>query len=244
MANEEQLAILKQGVEAWNKWREDNPDVKIDLAGAKLSGAYLSGAKLRNADLRGANLSRADLSRAKLSRANISGADLRWAILSKASVVSLEYDRKLMHGKYLGIRRLDSCYGNSIFKRDAQDQDYIDAFRERSTSFWGKVWLWIWEGFDFGRSILGVGAFAFLIVSFFQFIYSLDPGLIAHNPTRNMTIFTPFYFSLSIFTSLGFGDITPQSLIGEILVSIEVLLGYVTLGLLLAILANTVARRS
>jgi hypothetical protein len=25
MANEEQLAILHQGAEAWNKWREKNP---------------------------------------------------------------------------------------------------------------------------------------------------------------------------------------------------------------------------
>jgi hypothetical protein len=41
MANEEQLEILKQGVEAWNKWREDNPEIKIDLSGANLSEADL-----------------------------------------------------------------------------------------------------------------------------------------------------------------------------------------------------------
>ena len=26
MADEEQVALLKQGVEVWNKWREENPD--------------------------------------------------------------------------------------------------------------------------------------------------------------------------------------------------------------------------
>ena len=31
MANEEQLSILKQGVEVWNKWRKENPNVRIDL---------------------------------------------------------------------------------------------------------------------------------------------------------------------------------------------------------------------
>jgi hypothetical protein len=41
MANEDQLTILKQGVEAWNQWRTENPDVKIDLAGANLKGAKL-----------------------------------------------------------------------------------------------------------------------------------------------------------------------------------------------------------
>lgn len=32
MANEEQLKVLKQGVEVWNKWREENPKTAIDLS--------------------------------------------------------------------------------------------------------------------------------------------------------------------------------------------------------------------
>lgn len=32
MANEEHLAIFRQGVEAWNKWRKENPKIKPDLA--------------------------------------------------------------------------------------------------------------------------------------------------------------------------------------------------------------------
>lgn len=39
MANQEQLAILKQGVDAWNKWRAANLDVDIDLIEADLMGA-------------------------------------------------------------------------------------------------------------------------------------------------------------------------------------------------------------
>ncbi len=96
MANEEHLAILKQGVEAWNKWREDNPDVKPDLSGADLSDANLSGADLREADLgvafmSGADLSGADLSGANmhnafLNNANLSEADLSGAFMAKASL--------------------------------------------------------------------------------------------------------------------------------------------------------------
>lgn len=33
MANEEQLSILKQGVEVWNKWRVKNLAIHIDLRG-------------------------------------------------------------------------------------------------------------------------------------------------------------------------------------------------------------------
>ncbi len=31
MANPEHLAILKQGVEQWNKWKKEHPDVLPDL---------------------------------------------------------------------------------------------------------------------------------------------------------------------------------------------------------------------
>ncbi|RME19733.1 MAG: pentapeptide repeat-containing protein, partial [Deltaproteobacteria bacterium] len=46
MANPEHIAILLEGVEAWNRWREENPDVVPDLAGANLTGAVLAGASL------------------------------------------------------------------------------------------------------------------------------------------------------------------------------------------------------
>jgi hypothetical protein len=42
---------------------------------------------------------------------------------------------------------------------------------------------------------------------------------------------------------LGLGDVHPRTHLGEIFVSAEVTLGYLTLGLLLAVLADKVARR-
>jgi uncharacterized protein YjbI with pentapeptide repeats len=74
MAIEEQLAVLKQGVETWNKWRDDHPDLKVDLRGADLSRTNLNGidfrdARLTRVDLRGASLQGAHLARANLSRA-------------------------------------------------------------------------------------------------------------------------------------------------------------------------------
>src|SRR4051812_35846451 len=43
MANEEHVALLKQGVDAWNKWRRENPKVRPDLREAYLRGANLLG---------------------------------------------------------------------------------------------------------------------------------------------------------------------------------------------------------
>jgi hypothetical protein len=39
MTNPEHLAILQQGVSAWNQWREDFPQHEPDLLDAKLSSA-------------------------------------------------------------------------------------------------------------------------------------------------------------------------------------------------------------
>src|SRR5436189_199425 len=42
MADQEHLAILKQGVGTWNQWREEHTDIRPDLSEAHLSKADLS----------------------------------------------------------------------------------------------------------------------------------------------------------------------------------------------------------
>ena len=101
MASPELLKILKQGVTAWNSWREVNTNayregddafIEIDLEGADLHetdfrDANLSEAHLKRADLWHANLSGADLSYADLREANLSGAKLNFANLSGARLM-------------------------------------------------------------------------------------------------------------------------------------------------------------
>ncbi len=79
MANEEHLAILEQGVEVWNQWREENPEMRPDP-----SGVNLSGLSLPRANLYEANLDEAHLSGAFLHEANLRKAYLRQAHLYKA----------------------------------------------------------------------------------------------------------------------------------------------------------------
>lgn len=79
--NTEHLAILKSGVDAWNKWRQENPGIVPDLRYADLSYANLSHANLSHADLCHAGLRHADLSLADLSYANLRYADLSHANL-------------------------------------------------------------------------------------------------------------------------------------------------------------------
>lgn len=85
MAIEEQLAILRQGTKAWNRWRKKNR-VRIDLRSANLQEIVLNEANLRGANLEGANLSEADLSEADLSQTNLRNANLEFARLVRANL--------------------------------------------------------------------------------------------------------------------------------------------------------------
>lgn len=91
MANEEQVAVLRQGANAWNRWRKKNPNAKIDFHSVNLSRAKpfsinLYGADLRGVDLRSANLSNTNLREANLTQANLAGANLSGANLEHAII--------------------------------------------------------------------------------------------------------------------------------------------------------------
>ena len=80
MANEKYLAILKEGVDPWNRWRIQSHIMRPDLSSANLSGVNLFEAMLIGANLSNANFKGAILSYANFTGANLSGADFTNAI--------------------------------------------------------------------------------------------------------------------------------------------------------------------
>jgi hypothetical protein len=95
MAIEEQVKLLKQGAEEWNKWRNKNPLIEIDLEEADLEDADLSGAILIKvnfikANLVGAKLGKAYFDAAYLCEANLKGADLEEAELLLADLTDAD----------------------------------------------------------------------------------------------------------------------------------------------------------
>lgn len=226
-----------------------------DLAHADLRGTTLHGVDFEHADLSGANLTEADLTGANLSRADITGATLRNANLARTNLTSMKDGSfREKRGRYYGIRGLDSCFGDPLFVRDAKDQDYLDtlevAINETESPYrrrWKRFWFGAWSLIDYGRSLGRLALGAFIVAMIFGFIFQLDTVLGWHYfelPDSAGGALTPYYFSVVTYTRLGSGGITPTHWVGEVVLISERILGYVTLGLLLSILANKVARRS
>jgi uncharacterized protein YjbI with pentapeptide repeats len=105
MANEEQLSILKQGVEVWNKWRDENPYIEIDLRQANLQKD-----EFNQGDFQGAQLKSADLYEAKLSGANLFGANLQGASLTRADLYKGNFRRCNFMTAHLQETNLRSAY--------------------------------------------------------------------------------------------------------------------------------------
>jgi uncharacterized protein YjbI with pentapeptide repeats len=86
MADDEHVALLRQGVEVWNAFRSKSTNIVPNLSEADLLDADLRGANLRGADLRGANLRKANLQGAELLEATLLEVDLRKANLQRAKL--------------------------------------------------------------------------------------------------------------------------------------------------------------
>ncbi len=149
MANKEHLSILKQGIVAWNQWREKNTDIEPDLGradlnradlrgvrlnrvhlvgvnfrGATLIGANLAGAYLLGADLEGAKLNGADLIKARLNGARLSGADLRGARLNGVNLTGADLTGVNLSGATL---RGADLSGVNLFGADLDGANLAEA---------------------------------------------------------------------------------------------------------------------
>lgn len=145
---------------------------------------------------------------------------------------------------------------NPFFKRYVADQQFIRAFKEKSP-FWAHIWRW---SSDYGRSLALWALWSLLIALSFSLLY-MTPGPSwlpewfqermpqFHQVTGTdvglpLTFWKSFYFSIVTFTTLGFGDVVADNTLARILVTLEVIFGYVMLGGLISIFANKLASRS
>ena len=114
MANNEQVELLKQGTQAWNAWRAEHTEARVDL-----SDGALRGLDLGHADLAGADLRRADLRGANLGNAKLNGARLEDANLFKAMIAGADLDQADLRGvRFLQCPQLQSAHNWQSATRD------------------------------------------------------------------------------------------------------------------------------
>lgn len=95
-----------------------------------------------------------------------------------------------------------------------------------------------------GALIIRPIGFSLSIVFLFSLFFCCFSLIDYANPTMGNPIgwLQSLYFSVITFTTLGFGDIIPINCIGQALATIEVMLGYLLLGTLIAILIRRITR--
>lgn len=115
MSELEQLTLLRNNVDAWNKWRSSNPVASINLYKADLRYVDLAGADLSDAILDGAYLSKADF-----QRCNFSGASLRKANFLQSNLRYTDFRQADLRGAYLS--------GVNLKGADASGADMSNAY--------------------------------------------------------------------------------------------------------------------
>jgi len=123
------------------------------------------------------------------------------------------------------------------------------TFMERFKAFFSWFGLWIFHIFTgFGERWLWTVLWALGFILLFSFIYwighsagcflfDFKPDMLPH-----LNFFSYIYLSVVTFATLGFGDITPLCWQAQIPVIIEVIMGYVFLGLIITIIARRFGR--
>jgi hypothetical protein len=122
LARTSHVDVLRRGVRAWNRWRQENPGLApvlndLDLSvgdrqfgpaqggPVNLSRTELCGAQLGQATLVAANMMGAVLTRADLTDARLTGADLRGARLAYAVMTGTRLDGANLSGADLRLAK-------------------------------------------------------------------------------------------------------------------------------------------
>tara|TARA_B110000971_G_C19993572_1_gene493137 strand:+ start:708 stop:1799 length:1092 start_codon:yes stop_codon:yes gene_type:complete len=232
---------------------------RSNLTRARLDRANFTEAILDETNFSRASLFKANFCRATLDGANFSEADLRQANVSNAHIGSANFEHCDLSGvlyeeswsksDYAKFRRarIENSYGSPVFKRYVQDQDFLGEYQDKHPMLFN---FWYYTS-RCGRSMSLWILLSFVIALLFgvayanYFSWGWLPNLGGQIEAIESTAFTPYYFSFVTFTTLGFGDITPKgSLVGEIWVTVEVMLGYLMLGGLISIFSSKIAQRS
>lgn len=233
---------------------------EASFSGAQLEGSRLWLAHVERAVFRSARLSGALFYQAHLEGADFGDAHLEGAHFREAHLEGTKFNMAVVDGEtLLDTGRVDKqtdftgvALANArippglkqLLEYNVRRLGWEKWYQEHQL-LRGPVWLF-WFMSDYGRSTGRVLGCFFGLAAAFALIYwvcslASDPAIVSNLLSRDnipvpgwLLPFRALYFSIVTMTTLGFGDIYayPKSLAGHLLLTLQVLLGYVLLAAL------------
>ncbi len=164
----------------------------------------------------------------------------------------MSHSNRIDEAEKLSIHLVDIKYKKIIRMLDERDftKEYdrltIEYTKWKAKTCYStarKLWYWFWGlTSNYGTSIIRWILWCLFVISFYTCFYyftylETDRGL-----TGFSRIIERFYFSVVTFTTLGFGDILPQTTFGMCLVITEVLFGNLMFWVMMTILGKKIFR--
>src|SRR5215213_7254194 len=89
MAKKKHVDILRQGVEIWNTWREENPKVVPDLSKLVITKLDLSGANFEKVNFSDSKLTKCIFYETLFFQANLKNVKFKGSVLASAKLTGL-----------------------------------------------------------------------------------------------------------------------------------------------------------
>lgn len=219
--------------------------IESNLIEVKLNGASLIGANFKETDMTGANLTGAFIEGFKINNTNL--INVIWAE-KRTNKNEMDFSKiKCTLHELVQIKNYYQEIGN--FK--LADAFYIEQIERiqrliprNERTIIRRIGYRLWRlSSNYGVSIWRWQAWLLSIAAFFGFVYWKFELIKYSNPLLGpVEGYSHFYFSFITITTLGFGDIIAKKGAGEVVVTLEVLLGYMMLGGLMGIFTKKFIR--
>jgi len=237
------------GANCFNAKLEDTTFVDAQLRRADFRAAKMARSRMLEADLEGSDFSQADLTAVDLRETNIDRTNFRHATMRGSQMREV---KNYTRAEWIGadIRDIDFT-GAYLVRQHIIDENYLYEFKHQNKVSKYVYFIWKWTS-DCGRSLTRWGLFLSLNVLLFAFIYwGLDKWAAPDGTGSHLKgiaelggDFIPYlYYSVVTFTTLGYGDVSPLTAMGQVVLIVHIAIGYLGLGALLSILATKFASR-
>lgn len=158
------------------------------------------------------------------------------------------------HSNFKNSKNFDRTY-RALFKANNEIGNYkeankfkileLDYKRNSASGFWNKASWNIDKYFwGYGREPIAIILFSIISIAIFAIPMLLIPDQIMpyekYRTLDNFEIFCySYYYSATTFMTMGFSDISPVSILSKLIVTMEALLGFLSMGALIVTLTKT-----